>query len=512
MVVVNKGNIYVPGDPKTTLDQVLGDYASLLREAGVDNAAIQPGTEPYLRAVSTVTAIGALFNNIAISADNTSELTATGDQLDAIRIAMGLPEVNAAPAGGNLTVRQVGANPILWVDGTEFRTQSGLRGKVTGNQLKTNGQAINVLMIDVGSSSNVDYGEEVEWLDPPVNALAKATVGSSAAVGTGLTGGVDDETDSQKRDRILNVRRNPPASGNWGMCKEIAESAHAGIQAAFIYCTLGGPATLKVVVAKAMSLESPFDYSREVDETIYNLARDALTAELPDGIKFVVQSVVDQPTDVAIQLALPSPATVSGTSEGWDDAIQFPTLKTDGNGVTLESYVSVTGVTSSSIITVSAMGAAPIVGQTIAWWDATNKAFTTSVIGATGGSVGAYTLTLNTALPDVAIGDFISASCANMNDYAATLLEQFNLLGPGENTSDAARLARARRKPLATSGAANFPARLGTVQTAAIINSADEITDAFLEYQSDFLPDVPAAIADAPNILTLRKLAFYPLA
>lgn len=516
MAIADKGNIYVPGSPKEILDQVLGDYASLMEAAGVSNPAIQPGTEPYIRFLSTVNAIGGLYYNIAISADNTSELTATGYQLDLIRQAMGLPEVVAAPASGKVTVTQLGSNLIFWADGTEFRTQQGKRGKVNGNQYKLTGATLDVIMIDVGSTSNVDPGSIVEWLAPPVNALAKATVDSN-----GLTGGVDDESDSEKRNRIIGVRQNPPASGNWGMIKALAEGAHAGIQAAFVYPTLGGPSTFKVVVTKALSLTDPTNFSREVDSSIYNLARDAISAGgsiasgqtitvisgVPDGIKFVVQSVVDQPIDVAFQLALPSPATVGGLSDGWDDSVQFPNLAIG------ETHVTVTAVTDPTHITVSALGNEPIDGQTIAWWNSATKTFTSSVIGAHSGSAGAWQLGLDSPLTGIAVGDFISAHCDSINNYATTLLEEFNKLGPAENTSDATRLIRAKRKPGVSKGADSFPTDVGGVQLSAIIASADEITDAAYSFKSldPATPTIPGTVATAPNVFTLRKLAFYPL-
>lgn len=506
MALPNNGQVYVPSDADEIRTAYLNDVLSLSTQANQPNPAVQPGTLPYIEATALANVALGLYYNCAILADASSELTATGTDLDAIRQAMGLPELLPAPASGTLVVGTVGSTPVSFVDGTQFTLPNGLRGKVNGNQYVTNGQSLNVIMIDTGTASNALAGTMVKWVSPPVNAAATATVGID-----GLTGGTDAETDDQKRSRIIARRQNVPGGGNWAFVQSTATAVSAGIQSAFVYPTLGGPSTLKCALCKAMTLSGTVDYSRQVSATLVSLVTDALRQNMPDSIKIVVQSVADEYTDVALQLSIPSSGTIGGGGNGWIDSVQFPTLVNADNG-----FVTVTHITSYVHITISAQQSlTPIAGQTIMWWDHSGKTFLNSHIVSFSGSAGAWDLILDTPLRgasnNVTVGDFISPACVFANDYAQTLLTSFNTMGPGENTSDPVRLARAARKPNVGKGASSYPTDVGALQLSAVVDSRDEITDAAYSYRSKSTPTVPASIDDAPNLLNLNNLAFYPI-
>jgi uncharacterized phage protein gp47/JayE len=511
MALPDVGQLYVPATADELRQQYIDDVTSLSVQYGQPNPALQQGTFDWIRATADANLVLGCYYNAAISADKSSELYATGNDLDLIRQAKGLPQLSASPSTGALIVGVVGSSSVLFVDSLQFTVPGGLRGQVNGNQLVSNGQSLNVLMVDTGTASNVPPNTIVTWISPPVNATATATVDSS-----GLTGGTDPETDEQKRDRILQRNQNIPGGGNWAHVQQVSQAVSSGIQCAFVYPTLGGPSTLKVALCKAMVLAGTnLNYSRETSATLINLVVDALRQNIPDSVKIVVQSVADEDTDLAIQLALPTPSTLGSSGSGWLDSVQFPKLVDADFGV-----VSVSHVTSTTSITVTAQSTvAPVVGQSVMWWSRDAKKFVTSTVSSFSGSAGAWVLNLNQPLStvdtnnvtrNVVIGDYISAGCAFGNDYAATLFDQFNTLGPGENTSDPTRLARAARKPVITKGSKSFPTDIGALQLSALTTDHEEITDAAYAYRSLSTPSIPD-IDSSPNVLTLFRLALYPL-
>jgi hypothetical protein len=265
-----------------------------------------------------------------------------------------------------------------------------------------------------------------------------------------------------------------------------------------------------------MQLTGTTSFSRQITtDAILGPVRDALAANMPESVKIVVQSVANQPVDVALQLAIPSLLAQSGN--GWDDSAPFPTLVDADNG-----RVTVTVVTDLQHITVSAQGNAPLVPCTILWWSSIFKKFVASNVVSYTGTAGAYALTLDTPLSytdgittqNVYVGDFISPGCVFKDEYGALFLEQMNTLGPGENTSDTIRLIRASRRPSITKDSNSFPTDVGSIQVAGLTDARSEITNAEISYPaagSGRKPTVPGSIDTAPNVLVLHNFGIYPL-
>jgi hypothetical protein len=82
--------------------------------------------------------------------------------------------------------------------------------------------------------------------------------------------------------------------------------------------------------------------------------------------------------------------------------------------------------------------------------------------------------------------------------------------GPGENTASAAILSNGRGQRRPTT-AEKFPSDLTVRQIQALIEAHAEIADADYSYPSigSRGPSVPAALADAPNIITPRNFGLY---
>lgn len=497
--------IYIPASAEEIRDAWLTDYRLMLIAAGVSNPAVQPGSEAYIRATATANCILGLFANIEISAEDTSELTATGTALDAIREALGLVDVGAAPAGGNVTVGVVGASPVLFADGTEFVLPNGLRGAVSGSQVKSNGESVAVLMVDTGEASNAVAGTKIRWVSPPLNVLAEAEVGID-----GLTGGTDPEGDDRKRERILNRRRYLPAGGNWAHLVELAEGSTGSVQKAFVYPALGGPGSAKVVVTKAANLDSAtWDLSRELGATsIAQHVEPAIFGEAPQPSEIVVQSAQELNTGVALSLTLPAQNSPGGKSIGWVNSAPFPALVVgDGGNVTITNITA-----DKKTVTIDAQTTtAPVANETkISWWCSDTGKVVTSNVVTSSGSSGAWVLVLTDPLVSgafgAAVGDYISPAAHNLQAYADSWCSEMNKLGPGENTADQSRLPRARRHPYSETG---WSAELTAKQITNLMNAHSEISDAEYALITPSSVTVPGSIDQAPYVRRLTHFAIY---
>lgn len=220
----------------------------------------------------------------------------------------------------------------------------------------------------------------------------------------------------------------------------------------------------------------------------------------------MLQSVIDQPVDVALQLSLPS-ANSNSASEGWVNSVPFPALVAGDAGL-----ITVTSVTNTTHITISAQTTvAPSIGSsTIAWCNPVTRQFVSSVITGYSGSSGAWNLTLATPLTgsgtDVVVGDYIGPAAYNQDNYLSTWIDTFNSVGPGENTAEEARFPRAYRHPFVSD---SWGSDLNIVQLNALVTNHAEIVDAVYSYRSASTPTIPASVDDAPYTFSPRKLALY---
>lgn len=500
------GRIVVPTGAAQIRDDFLTDVRLEAVAQGVTNPPVTPGTDWYVLGTGLANIALIQYSNIYISAENQSDLTATGDQLDKIREAIGLPVVEPSPSSGNITVTKV-AGAIMVPDGNQFVLPNGLRGKTDGAQLLPAGPLygdLRAVTIDTGSATVAKAGTKVRLVSPPPGIYVDAVVSASRP----LSGGLDAESDSRKRDRILNRRQNAPAGGNWGQLVETSLNALATLQQAFVYPALGGPASCKVVLVKSFD-RTALDWTRVLSSTATTLVRQAIQAALPSQNEIVVQSVASQPVDASVLVSIPAASVSGGDGSGWTDAAPWPPL----SGAA--TRVMISAVTSSSAITVDAPTAtSPVAGQThIAWWSSVDQEFTTRLVTAVAGGAGAWQLTLDAPMTtslgaNPSVNEYVSPAATNLTNYSEAWLSALEVLGPGENTALAALLPRALRHPLLATG---WPSSLNITQLMALREAGPEIADAAWSYRSATTPTVPASVNTAPNVLTPRQFGVYPL-
>lgn len=500
--------LYVPASASEIRDDFLTDVRLEARkyadEDQVDRIT-RPGTDWFILA----TAMGNLgllqYSNIARADVNSNILTATGESLDAYRVALGLPEVTASPATGRLVISTQPSGALANFNNHEFVLPNGKRGRVNGVHVGIADQGeVPVITIDTGSDCNLAAGSTVQFVSPPPNCKTQAKVSVNAP----LTGADDTETDARKRDRILNRLRNIPAGGNWGYAIEQALNALATVQYAFVYPALGGPGSTKVVLVKDIDYDN-FDFARTLSSQATSIVRDALHAVMPDEMEIVVSSVSAQDVNVAIKMSLPNSAVAGGNGKGWLDATPWPPL---AGG---DTRVEITAVANAGAqITVNASTAvAPIAGQThIAWWSSVDKKFQTRLVTAVAGAAGAWVLTLENALVDhnttpAQVGEYISPAAVNIVEYGKTWMDSLRRLGPGENTADAARLPRALRRPFISEG--EWSSDLTIQQLLDLTAKHPEIADSAWSYQSVTSPSLPGNVASDPRILVSTHFGIY---
>jgi uncharacterized phage protein gp47/JayE len=502
MAIPNRNQIYIPESSKEILDQIIDDYRLAMIDAGIEDPAVYPGTEPYIRFNAIANAILALMANLEIQAANANEKTATGGYLDDIREAIGLEEKVASGGSGLITPSLIGSSAVLFTDGLEFVTDLGLRGKINGNQTITTGDNLEVIMIDTGLNTNLVEDDVVRFVNPPINCLTEAIVYST------FSGGSDDEIDNQKRNRILDRRRNPPGGGNWSQLKELAESVSTAIQAAFVYPCLGGPGSAKVVVQRAIDYTSDYTADKEIPDYIIEDITAAIQTSFPTPYDIMVQSVENDTENVAIDITIPT----ATEGNGWNNITPFPKL-INGSGDGYDYAKNVGYDPDNNQIVIRAWSSTvPTNGVTeISTFGSDGKIHTAIITAYTLSEGNKWTLTLDNILGFDNLNPVFPAF-TNSEEYCLSFLEQMDLLGPGENTSEPCKIAndRALRYPLSSSG--QWRNEITQRHLLALQDSFPEIIELDYRYRPIGGPAVPASVNDPPVIYVIRKLGFYPKA
>lgn len=504
MAINPLGQPYAPQSADELRDNWLRDVRLECLARGLGEPPVQPGTDLYIRATALANAHLIHYANISLAAEDQNPLTATGGALDDIRLGLGLPEVPASPSAGKIIIAIDGGGSVVMPDATAFVLPNGLRGKTVGAIVVSDGTEVSAVTVDKGDATNLDAGELVRFVSPPLSVQSEAEVSVNAP----LTGGADAETDERKRARILNRLANPPLGGNWSQKIEHALNAHPGVQYAFVYPALGGPASEKVVIARAFDPDRSI-YTREMTTDAIATVRAAIQAQNPIGVSTVVQSVADLPTDVSIVVTLPDSSSASGGGTGWVDPVPWPLL--DDGVSTFAAVGAYAGGVSLPVITLSTV--APTAGMHIAWWSVNDLQFHKRTILSVSGAAPNWSLTIDAPMIDstnvaATAGEYISPEAYNMDAYGRAFIAAMQKLGPGENTTDAARVPRALRQPR-PGESAGWGMALNARVLEALASGFDEMSDIEWKYRQATSPGVPGSVVTAPNVITPKNFGIY---
>ncbi len=417
------------------------------------------------------------------------------------------------------TVAATGTVGTTWVGSTDLPDALATTGTdPAGNRYQVyitgvadaNGEAeLTLASIDTGDEVNIAVGTKITWTNPPPGSTPTATV-----ITEDFSGGSPPEDDAAFSARLGSRIAHKPAAGNDAQFRAWAREASVAVLDAFIYPTAFNAGSVLVVpVQKRGASTSPTARLPNAAVIAAVTARVVPPASpvVPPHVRVLVVAPVAAPTNVALLLSL-----LKGSSVGWADADPFPPYP---NGAV--DFVEITTVTSQQNVRVTTGTAGqlpggvagPIGGVSLMVWKATTGSFEVlDVAAVTDLTAGVYRITLNApASFTLALGDLISPLTLRHAAIALGARNYFDSLGPGEviNLSADPRGVSAFRRPRPSE---EYPARAGQ----SIITDVSEalgsaLADATLDQITVAVPAVPSDPSDGPELITLGKLAVYPL-
>lgn len=484
MTIPAVGDVAYPS-PSEIRDQILADLLNYGLRYGL-TFNVLPGSEHYITAQALANRVSIAISNNQIRNNQRDPLVATGTALQDLCRVYGVTPRPASKSAGFLTCINTVAVAV-----PAGKRATGPNGKivetVTAVVVAPAG-TIEVQSVDTGTDANFAADTIFTWNDATLPALGAT---ATAAAG-GIAGGQPADNDDTLRRRLIDRLSFIAAGGNAAAVKGWAEEASASIGAAYVYPCAQGPGSYDVAVTAAGG-------NRTLSASIVAQAGANVLANMPGGLTAInATTVYPEPIDVIFSTDLALPTTVGGAGGGWRDATPWPAEDT---------AVTAVGAT----ITVNSTSS-PSIGNRIGIWNSDDQEMYEYEILAVAGGIGAWVLTLDQATTNVEIGAYVSAGAVNLKAYAATALDQFNALGPGEKTDDTDLLPRASRQlPPDVAD----PYKVTSVQIGGILAAHDEILDLTYSnvYASGTLtpltePSIPPTTADPPRILVLQWLAF----
>lgn len=454
---------------------------------------VLPGSEYYLRATACAQQVTIAFANQKLAIRSLSPLDATGDALKEIAGVFGVVERPAGKAAGFISVG-VTTGSITIPAGFVCQAANGIKYETVTSNIVSDGSVIEIIATTGGSDTNLAPSTVLKWTDGSIGLLKQ----TATADGTGITGGVDADTEEVLRQRLLAKLAAPETGGNWSFARQTAENASASVEKAFVYSGLQGAGSYSVAIVAEGG-------DRTLSPSIVSTVETALVAEMPGHAVANVTSVTAEYVDVVVSMNLPLPIVGGGVGGGWRDAVPWPN-NNYSQGVKITSFPGPYIITSATALN----GLVP--GAHIGIWsfaDSEMKEFTVASASVSGGFV---RITVNGGFPANYTGHYISAGAENLVDYASELYASFNALGPGEKTSSVALLPRSVRRPTTDS---TSPSSLTSRMLADVSNQHDEIIsiDWVQRYATGTTTTktsatVPAATTDPPNILVMKYVGF----
>lgn len=182
-------------------------------------------------------AIHLLYSYLGFKAEQLFATTADIEGLEAIADEYGISRNAATFAVGSVTA--TGSAGIIIPAGTVFQTSDGVNYASDAEQTF----AASTLSIDItatvgGIDGNQDAASVMSFVSPIAGVNSQVTVDTG-----GLTGGADEETDEELRERVLRRRQDPPYGGceydyrNWML-------GYSGVTRAWTFPSYNGAGTI----------------------------------------------------------------------------------------------------------------------------------------------------------------------------------------------------------------------------------------------------------------------------
>lgn len=409
----------------------------------------------------------------------------------------------AAPAAG-FVVADVSTGGALGKKGQTIKhPQTGARYEITTTAVYAPGDPVPVVGLTTGPTSNLAAGTVLQWESPPPGWGANAAVFEQSD-GDGLTGGRDEETDAEIRERIRDANANPASAANdTAYQNAVVGTPGVGVQAAFTYPAISGPGVGAVAF---LVRPASAGASRAPNGTQIALVRANVLGQMPRSDSTSFCTITEYPIAVGFRLRW------TPNVSSWLDSPAWPPYDVQWYYV---DYASGTHTaTTFWIKTAAASPVAPTVGQTIAFWDATNKVFVRKRIGAvSGANPWQITVDISNGTSDTAYVPFDAQPAGpwsdTLQDVADTIVAYFDTLGPGEQVATPYfdEGARQRRQP-------QSPAAWPSTITSKMTLGAESLPA--VQSLSMIVPTLPydtpvGTLGVTSKLITLGALIILPL-
>jgi len=498
-----KGQFYPTKEEAKTL--YLNSLAAGAERAGL-TVNVLPGSLNDLKAEAIASIAVPAYANNKLARQSLSPTEASDDQIVDVAAAYGVFPRDASPSQGFVTIGVTGSGSVVLPAGFTGTASDGTKVEVVSVSTVADGAAIAVQATVGGASTNLAAGTVITW-DSSAIAYLKRT--ATVATG-GLTLGRDGDTAAVVRQRLLERLSSPGTGGNWAFVRALAEGASASVSAAFVYPAIAGPGSYGVAVVSD-------ETDRQLSGSVINTVAAGIVGTMPGHAYLNCTGTQAQYLDVILGLSIPLPTFGGGVGGGWRDAAPWPS--TGANGIVkITSYDSSTGTITTNAATAGTCAA----GTHIGIWDyETETMYEFEVLTAV--VAGTLKLTVVGGFPKDLTGRYISAGAENLTGYAATALQAFKALGPGEKSTNPAIIPRGARRPVPT--ATEWPQYISSRWLETWLNNHDEIADIrlavdgggqFASYETGTTtqrttPSVPTSNLDPPYILCPKHIAFKPV-
>lgn len=414
-----------------------------LRAPGVD---VGPGSEPDVGAAAHADVMMVIYADVGILDAAVNLVGSTGKLLLEKAEAHGIDGKLPAVGSTGFVIVAAGETGGQIDEGTVLKhVPTALRFQCSVTDTYLSGELCPIVGIDTGEATNFPVGTILEWESPPAGIVNTAVVADNGE-GDGLTGGRPEESDEELVQRIIDIRKNPAASGNSAEYRQIARKTPGlAIETVFAYDAIFGPGT----VAITMTMRPAFPGASRVPTPVQLELVEARLRNggFPSSDGLFMAAIEESPVDVFMGV------TWTKQAKGWANVVVWPPFVAADP---VHVNAGVTPTATAFRLSTSGTAPAPKVGNDIAFYNAPARRFSNkriaSVVEVTLGQ--AWDVTIATA-NNVSDASFIPATGARVSPWSTSLtqlvlplLQYMGSLGPGEMVASFAdEGTRQKRQP-----------------------------------------------------------------
>jgi uncharacterized phage protein gp47/JayE len=391
-------------------------------------SAVGPDTLVWVDASTAADAAMPLYFDVKLAASIVDIDNATGDRLDIIGDADGVPRLPASTAQGSVRATAAAGGGEV-IQGAKLRHQQKqtVYQVLVTKTLTSSDLTFAIASVGTGAEVNLAASAVLQWENPPVGLGSLVTV-----IGNGIQGGGPEEDNDSYRSRIKDARQNPAAAANCAHYTKTVEAISSNVEKAFCIPAIRGPGT--VAIAFTVKPDAPGGERKPNGAQIATVEIGTMDDEgMPVDDSALFCALADHDVDIALRIKW------NPDAPGWVDTAPWPVASSPA--VRVDDGVAI-AATAFRVVAASST-TAPSVGKTIALWNPTAKKMVAKRI--TGVSVviagTSWDLTLDSESPtsDVAFtpvdGQRVSPWADSANEIAPLILAYMDKQGPGEQVA-----------------------------------------------------------------------------